>query len=232
MTEILQNVGETEKTDMSEKKEDRRTAYSKKIIRESLYELMREKPLNKITVREICETADVNRSTFYAYYADIYDLHAQIIKEFFRHQHRIIKNACAVLAQKEDITDLTVNDFYEIFFYYISTIRDNRELYKFIFNQYSSVAIFVSFGKLFYHSVKKMLPENTPEKIANALFQSFKFVNGGTTALLLEWLKNDCMSDTAEHLARQISYYCYGVFNGYNNKKSAGKAPAGISKKQ
>ena len=68
---------------LENKRDDRRAAYSKKMIRESLYELMKTKPLNKITVKEICETADVNRSTFYAYYMDIYDLHQKITKEFF-----------------------------------------------------------------------------------------------------------------------------------------------------
>ena len=68
---------------MPEKREDRRTQYSKRVIREALYELMQEKPLNKITVTEICALADVNRSTFYAYYTDIFNLHESIIKEFY-----------------------------------------------------------------------------------------------------------------------------------------------------
>ena len=53
---------------MEKKREDRRSAYSKKAIRQSLLALMEDKPLNKITVREICERAQVNRSTFYAHY--------------------------------------------------------------------------------------------------------------------------------------------------------------------
>ncbi len=50
--------------DMERKKEDRRTQYSKMVIRDTLFELMREKPINKITVKELCERAAGNRSTF------------------------------------------------------------------------------------------------------------------------------------------------------------------------
>lgn len=202
---------------MEQKKEDRRTQYSKRVIRESLYELMKEKPLNKITVREICEKADVNRSTFYAYYTDIYDLHQRIIKQFFRFQHSVIKKANGVLEKKKDITDLQVDDFYEIYYFYLETIKENKELYKFIFNQNSSQSVFVSFRKVFYHNLKQMLPEETPAKIADAFKDSFTFVNGGTTALMTQWLSTDCTSASVEKFAKQLSYFSYGVFNGYKN---------------
>ena len=68
---------------METKRDDRRTQYSKRVIKESLLELLQEKPLNKITVKELCDRADVNRSTFYAYYTDIYELHRKMVKEFF-----------------------------------------------------------------------------------------------------------------------------------------------------
>ena len=43
---------------------------------------MRDKPLNAITVRELTETADINRSTFYAYYETIDQLVRQIEQEY------------------------------------------------------------------------------------------------------------------------------------------------------
>ena len=54
--------------------ENRRVKYSKKLIQDSLLQLLQEKPLEKITVKELCERADVNRGTFYRYYEDIFDL--------------------------------------------------------------------------------------------------------------------------------------------------------------
>src|SRR5699024_477502 len=59
---------------MTAKKLDRRKKYSRKVLKDSLLQLLKEKQFSNITVKEICEVADINRSTFYAHYADQYDL--------------------------------------------------------------------------------------------------------------------------------------------------------------
>jgi AcrR family transcriptional regulator len=64
-----------------ERKDDRRTRYTRQVIRESFVHLLSQKSIAKITVKEICEEADVNRSTFYAHYADPYDLMQKIKDE-------------------------------------------------------------------------------------------------------------------------------------------------------
>lgn len=60
--------------EMSGKKQDARVRYTKMVIRQSLVELLRKKPVAKITVTEICELAGINRATFYAHYSDPTDL--------------------------------------------------------------------------------------------------------------------------------------------------------------
>lgn len=47
---------------------DRRVRYTKQAIRDSLFELMKKSPVEKITVKAICERADINRATFYTHY--------------------------------------------------------------------------------------------------------------------------------------------------------------------
>ena len=199
---------------METKREDRRTAYSKKVIRESLLALMQEKPLNKITVREICEKADVNRSTFYSYYMDIYDLYRSILKDFFRCQHRIIRECSSTLVSRPDITDLSVTDFTDFYLVYFSIVMENRELFRFVFNQNSDASIHVNMRKLFYRELAKLLPDSTPEKIRGAFYASFIFASGGVTFLLMEWLNNGCRMPV-ETLARRAAYFSNGVFNGY-----------------
>lgn len=55
-------------------KNDPRTRYTEMIIKKAFLELLQQKPMNKITVREICDRAEINRSTFYKHYLDCYDL--------------------------------------------------------------------------------------------------------------------------------------------------------------
>lgn len=47
---------------------DRRVRYTKQAIKDSLFELMKNNPVEKITVKELCTAADINRATFYAHY--------------------------------------------------------------------------------------------------------------------------------------------------------------------
>lgn len=55
-------------------KEDQRVRLSKQLLRNALILLLEGKNINKISVREICEVADINRTTFYRYYSSQYDL--------------------------------------------------------------------------------------------------------------------------------------------------------------
>ncbi|WP_042148439.1 TetR-like C-terminal domain-containing protein [Paucisalibacillus sp. EB02] len=66
---------------MTSDKIDRRKKYTRMVLKDSLLKLLKEKPLSSITVKEICEIADVNRSTFYAHYTDQYALLTQIEDE-------------------------------------------------------------------------------------------------------------------------------------------------------
>ena len=57
---------------------DRRTEYTRRVIRESVFKLHKKRSLGDITVKDICEDADVNRATFYRNYLDIFDLYEKI----------------------------------------------------------------------------------------------------------------------------------------------------------
>jgi AcrR family transcriptional regulator len=65
------------------KKDDRRVKYTKMVLRDSLMKLLAEKDISRITIKEICENADINRATFYAHYTDQYDLLDKIENELF-----------------------------------------------------------------------------------------------------------------------------------------------------
>ena len=60
--------------------------YTKKIIREEFIKILNERPLNKITVKDIASACDINRNTFYYYYTDIYT----ILSEIFQTELQIV----------------------------------------------------------------------------------------------------------------------------------------------
>lgn len=69
---------------MEDRKKDYRVRVTKMIIRKAFTDLLTEKPIRNITIRELCETAGINRGTFYTHYQDIYDLLEQIEKEMLQ----------------------------------------------------------------------------------------------------------------------------------------------------
>lgn len=67
---------------MSEKKqsarEDQRVRVTKQLLRTAFLALLAKKPVQSISIKELCEEAGVNRSTFYLHYKDVYDLQEQL----------------------------------------------------------------------------------------------------------------------------------------------------------
>ena len=68
---------------------DIRMQKTKRSIYNAFIELRSKKELEKLTVKELCEKAEINKSTFYVYYNDIYDLSEQIEDEIVT---AVIKN--------------------------------------------------------------------------------------------------------------------------------------------
>lgn len=86
---------------MDEKKIDGRVRRTKRLLKEGLTELMAQKSIKKITVRELSDLVEINRGTFYLHYKDIYDLVEQIEDELFDEFEAIILSYPSDLLTKE-----------------------------------------------------------------------------------------------------------------------------------
>lgn len=60
---------------------DLRVVKTRRVIRDTLFELMGEKPLSKITISEICARAEINRKTFYRHYRAVGDVITELENE-------------------------------------------------------------------------------------------------------------------------------------------------------
>ncbi|MDO5401016.1 MAG: TetR/AcrR family transcriptional regulator [Eubacteriales bacterium] len=63
--------------------QDRRTKYTRGVIKDSLLELMVRRPFAKITVTELCQRAEINRGTFYLHYYDMDDVLDDLLTDAF-----------------------------------------------------------------------------------------------------------------------------------------------------
>ena len=103
-------------------KTDLRVIKTKKILFNTLLELMKNKNFEKIKISDICEESLINRSTFYAHYEDKYEL----LMELFEEQK------LSLLKELEDNNNLIFSKEYlmKLIDILIKHIEENREIYS------------------------------------------------------------------------------------------------------
>ena len=71
---------------------DHRTRVTKMLIRRAFTDLLRVKPVQSISIKELCEKAGVNRGTFYAHYASVHDLLMQMEDEMLAEINEVLSS--------------------------------------------------------------------------------------------------------------------------------------------
>ena len=80
-------------------KTDARVRYTRKVIQDAFLDVLKEKPISRITVKEVCDKAEINRGTFYKHYQDCYDLLDKIEEEGLREFEKMLASIEAAGAQ-------------------------------------------------------------------------------------------------------------------------------------
>ena len=86
---------------MRSKDEDRRVRKTEDGIEDAFIKLLKEKPIQKITVRELTDMADINRATFYTHYTDVYDLLRKMEDDYMK-EFKAVNS-------KHDVEELTMD---------------------------------------------------------------------------------------------------------------------------
>jgi len=158
------------------KRKDTSTEMLKSYIAESLLILMRKKPFNEISIKEITTKAGVNRSTYYRNFNSKTDI---IMHYFITLHNDYIKNI-----RNTDIT--TEENIYGLFNYYYK----HKENLLIIHKNGISHLILDSLNELFKPIIKKQ----TYDEIYKAYFYA-----GGVFNSLLLWLSNN-MNNKSRHI--------------------------------
>jgi AcrR family transcriptional regulator len=176
-----------------EKKENRKSRYSKMVIRESLMELMKANSILSVSVKDICDLADISRSTFYDHYKDQYDLLKQIEDETLAYFEDMLNQYKDKQTKKE-------------------TGQMVEEMFTYIANNGSTIQVLlgekgdIDFQKkLLYHfvmhnQITKYFSENQNDE---AKIYYSAFLVHGAIGLIQHWLKNN-MSMPIPQLAKML----------------------------
>ena len=179
-------------------KRNRREEYTINVIKETFLSLLENNRVEKITIGELCGIADINRSTFYRHYLDIYDLFDEVCDDAFRELFasfvskpptiteeeglQIIKNACELTVENKDL-------YHNLIFMQPSSELQNRL-------SEAVLDFFVS-----EHS------KDYPEITRSRNIYHYQFLVSGILGIWLKWLQNGCLEDSsviAETVMQQI----------------------------
>ena len=160
-------------------KNNQRSRLTRMLLKNSYLRLMSEKPSGKITVKEICQGAEVNRSTFYLYYSEPNDLLMELEDDTLSHLSEWL-NSIGALHQANDTAAAYLLEF-------LSYIRRNDELIRALLVENSDPHFRRKLQAQALEIVQKAfditLPEDTREK-------TFLFLISGSIELLIDWIKS------------------------------------------
>jgi AcrR family transcriptional regulator len=164
----------------NESKANRKTRYTKMVLRDSLTDLMKEKSILKITIKDICEVADLSRSTFYAHFKDQYDLLQQIQEETIANIEKLLEK------YNNDGSKVAIIHMLEELLRYIA---DNGESIQVLLSENGDINFQKKiFGFTRQKEVLKYFTDKFDEKTQE--YASVFMVNGAI-GLIQQWFKNN-----------------------------------------
>ena len=179
---------------------------------EALITLLEKKDFEYITIKEICDTAGVNRSTFYLHYENTFDL-LQETARYILDQHYAYYSS-----DTKGITERFVNcELRDLVFItseyltpYLNFIKDNQRIFKVSIKQFNSLNMGDVYGRMFDNIFNPILERfHIPE---NERSYMMKFYLTGVYAIVMEWLDNNC-SDDMETVTQVITDCVMGERN-------------------
>ncbi|MDZ5254448.1 TetR/AcrR family transcriptional regulator C-terminal domain-containing protein [Clostridium sp. LIBA-8841] len=177
---------------------------TKELFANSLKKLMREKLIEKITVKEISEDCGLNRRTFYRHFKDIYDLLEWICKtEIDEKIHESLDFQHWQLC------------FYDLLDYFYENKEISYSLIRFSNRKYIETFICNSINKIIINVIENNkelfnLSDYNEKFLCN--FYSLSF-----TALLLQWIESG-MKESPEKLVKNISKILEGSIGRITNE--------------
>ena len=156
---------------------------TKMALQKSLIELMKTQPVLRITVKDICNAADVGRSTFYAHYESHYELLEQIETECLSGFEDLMK---------EPLCKYNDREFTQWFIKRLQFIAENSNSIQTLLSENGDIFFQRKFFQSLVNQIKDTIKRNADNPVDDKISecQSVFFVHG-TIALVQHWLKNN-----------------------------------------
>lgn len=181
------------------KSEYRSAVRSRRLINQALAELMKEKPLDKITVTDVVKRADINRGTFYAHYADVPDVVTQQME-----------NACRTLraALVDRGAGVTPGDAAFVLNKLQALFEENMDFFSALLSSNLASAATEQLRDIFIEYMMQHPPKDLPR---DQFLFFIRFASGGLSAMYRDWVAGklpmtlDQLKENTIHMVQKLA---------------------------
>ena len=163
------------------------SGFTKDVIARTLIELLDEKPMSKVTVKDIVERCGVNRNTFYYHFHDIPEVVEYVLKRNWDEILNSPRESNSILECMEEMADIVKANRRMMLNVYRSVKRD---AFLYYMNEVSGYV----FTRYFEKNTER-LEINDHERML--LIKYYKCLYIG---LLMDWLDQDMKEDLSEQI--------------------------------
>ena len=155
---------------------------------EALLVLLEKKDYDFITVKEVCQKAGVNRSTFYLHYEKMDDL----LEETVSYVNNKFMDKLSLIGEVDDPTKviLTTDRFLKP---YLSFIKENKKIYKLMHDK-SYLFDLNKIAKNLYKEIFDIALTNFKVKEEEKKY-IFAFYLEGVIGIIKRWIDDDCKDE-------------------------------------
>ena len=170
---------------------------------EAFLTLLEKKDFDYITVKEICEVAGVNRSTFYLHYETMADLLSESVSHMNEQFLAYMKRDSQTFVTK--LRDCPLDELYlitpEYLTPYLGYIEQHKRLFRTATENAAVLGMDKSYDRMFCHVFTPILDRyGIPQEDRRYIMA---FYIQGLMAIISEWLKNDC-ADSIGYVVNMI----------------------------
>lgn len=165
-------------------KVDQRVRITKNMLKSALIQLLKEKPLPSVTVKELCASAQINRGTFYTHYYDIYQLMEEIEDEMLLELQKLLQSNPVITSPTSEQSSSFITSIFEF-------INNNKEMCKILLGDNGD--------KNFIYKIIQIGRDKCIEEYRELFHTSnplqaevfYTFVSHGFLGLIQFWLQNE-----------------------------------------
>lgn len=179
-------------------KQNQRVALTKRLLQESLLQLMKEKNIQNISVKELCEASGINRSTFYNHYTRPEDVLSEI-------ENSVIADLNSIWEAQYEEGNWRMDKRIEMLCIYI---KDHQDLFQLLLRDSDTSSGFPTLLMDSTHvriSHDQILTSDGKEESPESKKLMATFISNGSYYLIRQWILED-IPKTPKEVGAMIYY--------------------------